>query len=176
MLHRCLKLTVAGAFAAFPSLALSQTPTQSGQAAYAAISEVVRILEADPNTDWSKVNVEALRQHLIDMDEVTLNSSVVQRAAEGGLEMDVTGMGRAVPAIRRLVASHARSLDGSVYHLVATEIPNGTRLRVTASDSKDAKTVARIRGLGFAGIITEGNHHALHHIAVARGEDMSHMH
>jgi hypothetical protein len=176
MLHRCLKLTIGCAFASFPSLTLSQTPTQSGQAAYAAISEVVRILEADPNTDWSKVNVEALRHHLIDMDQVTLSSSVVQRAIEGGLEMDVTGRARAVPAIRRLLTSHARSLDGSVYHLVATEIPNGTRLRVTARDPSDAKTVARVRGLGFAGIITEGNHHALHHIAVARGEDMSHTH
>ena len=36
-------------------------PTQSGQAAFAAIQEIVGILEADPRTDWTKVDVEALR-------------------------------------------------------------------------------------------------------------------
>ena len=34
----------------------------------------MRILEADPTTDWSKVNIGALREHLIDMDEVTMRA------------------------------------------------------------------------------------------------------
>ena len=38
-------------------------PTRSGQEAFATIGEIVRILEADPRTDWSKVNIEALRHH-----------------------------------------------------------------------------------------------------------------
>ena len=46
-------------------------PTMPGQDAFGAIQEIVRILEADPKTDWSKVNLEALRQHLIDMKDVT---------------------------------------------------------------------------------------------------------
>ena len=41
---------------------------------HGAIGEIVRILEADPKTDWSKVNLEALRQHLIDMNEVALHA------------------------------------------------------------------------------------------------------
>jgi hypothetical protein len=44
-------------------------PTMPGQDSFGAIQEIVRILEADPNTDWSKVDLEALRQHLIDMNE-----------------------------------------------------------------------------------------------------------
>ena len=44
-----------------------------GQSAYGAISDVVRLLKADPGTDWSRVNVEALRQHVIDMDDVTVD-------------------------------------------------------------------------------------------------------
>ena len=40
------------------------TPTMTGQDAFGAIQEIVRILEVDPKTDWSKVNLEALRQHL----------------------------------------------------------------------------------------------------------------
>ena len=41
------------------------TPTRPGQDAFAAIQAIVQILDADPQTDWSKVDLEALRQHLI---------------------------------------------------------------------------------------------------------------
>ena len=58
------------------------TPTMPGQDAFGAIQEVVRMLEADPNTDWSKVNLEALRQHLIDMNEVTLKAEAVAKPVE----------------------------------------------------------------------------------------------
>jgi hypothetical protein len=176
MLYNRLKLITACALFAAPSLAHSQTPTQPGQAAYGAIAEVVRLLEADPNTDWKKVNIEALRQHLIDMDEVTLNSNATERNIPGGLEMNVTGSGRTVSAIRTLLASHAAALEmGDVYRASTTEIPDGAKLVVTARDPNDSSTVARIRGLGFAGLFTEGNHHARHHMALARGESMSHM-
>ena len=37
------------------------------QAAFATIADIVRKLKADSTTDWSKVNIEALRQHLIDI-------------------------------------------------------------------------------------------------------------
>ena len=50
--------------------------TQPGQDAFGAIAEVVRTLEADPGTDWSKVDLERLRQHLIDMNEVVLRAAV----------------------------------------------------------------------------------------------------
>jgi hypothetical protein len=149
--------------------------TSPGQAAFGAIRDVVRILEADPATDWSKVNLEALRQHLIDMDEVTMRSEVVQQPIAGGLQMDITGAGRTASAIRRMLASHAAMLDGSApYHTSASEIPNGMRLTVTSKNPADAKSVARIRGLGFAGLLTEGDHHAQHHIALARGDAMAH--
>jgi hypothetical protein len=49
-------------------------PKEPGQDAFGTIQEIVQILEADPKTDWSKVNLEALRQHLIDMNEVTLKA------------------------------------------------------------------------------------------------------
>src|SRR3954464_1720474 len=147
MLHHYLKVIAVCALVGASSLASSQTPTQSGQAAYGAIAEVVRILEADPNTDWTRVNIEALRQHLIDMDEVTLRSKATQRNVEGGLEIDVTGSGRTVSAIRQLVASHAATLEmGDTYHAISTDIPDGARLTVTARNPNDAKTIARIRG------------------------------
>jgi len=150
-------------------------PTSAGNAAFGAISEIVRMLEADPHTDWSKVNVEALRQHLIDMDHVTMHSEVAQRSVPGGIQMDVTGSGRTMAAIRRMAVSHSKMLDQSAeYHAVAKEIPGGARIEVTAKDAANAGLVARIRGLGFAGIMTEGDHHARHHLALARGDALPH--
>ena len=143
----------------------------AGQAAFGTISEVVRILKADPKTDWSKVNIEALRQHLIDMDDVTMRSTAVPRNIPGGIEIDVTGTGRTTDAIRRMTLNHAAMLDmENDYHASAKEIPGGARLTVAAKNNSDASVVTRIRGLGFAGIMTEGDHHASHHLAIARGE------
>ena len=56
-------------------------PTMPGQEAFGTIQEIVRILEADPATDWSKVNIAALREHLIDMDEVTMRADARERRA-----------------------------------------------------------------------------------------------
>ena len=146
-------------------------PTSPGQAAFGAISEVVQMLKADPNTDWARVNIEALRQHLIDMNDVMMQAGAAQRNIPGGIEVDVTGVGRTTDAIRRMTINHSSMLDqGEEYHASAKEIPGGARLTVTAKNLGDGKVIARIRGLGFAGIMTEGSHHASHHIALARGE------
>ena len=47
---------------------LSDLPVEAGQAAFAALAEIVAILNADPKTDWTKVNLSDLRDHLIDMN------------------------------------------------------------------------------------------------------------
>jgi len=150
-------------------------PTAPGQAAFATIAEVVAILKADSTTDWSKVNLDALRQHLIDMDEVVMRASVAKRDVPGGMQATVTGTGRTVDAIRRMLSSHAMALeDEGMYHATAERVANGMRLTVTAPDTTDARVVAMIRGLGFAGILTEGDHHARHHLAIARGDAHAH--
>jgi hypothetical protein len=157
--------------AALGNCAPSVIPASAGQAAFGAISEVVRILKADPNTDWSKVNVEALRQHLIDMDDVTMHSAAMQRNIPGGMEVDVTGSGTTIAAIRRMTVNQSAMLEqGDEYHASAEQIPNGVRLTIVAKNANDFRAVAQIRGLGFAGIMTEGDHHARHHLALARGE------
>lgn len=150
-------------------------PKLPGQAAYGSISEVVRMLEVDPNTDWSKVNIEALRQHLIDMDAVVMHAAVKQHNVAGGMEAVVTGTGKTAGAITRMLASHTMMLDKSAdYHATTASVPGGLRFTVTARNPSDSLTVARIRGLGFAGLLTEGDHHAAHHMALARGAASSH--
>ena len=146
-------------------------PALSGQDAFGAIQEVVRILEADPATDWNKVNLERLRQHLIDMNEVTLRSEVKAVTVPGGLAMDVTGSGRVEEAIRGMVVPHAKELDQMKEWSARTErIPGGLRLTVVARNPDDVRTVARIRGLGFIGLLVQGAHHQPHHLAMARGD------
>jgi hypothetical protein len=150
------------------------SPAMPGQDAFGAIAEVVRLLEADPQTDWSKVDLERLRQHLIDMNEVVLRSEVKQAPVPGGLAMEITGTGRTERAIRAMVVPHAAELDRMPEWSARTEpIAGGVRLIVVAKTPDDAKAVARIRGLGFAGLITQGAHHQPHHLAMAKGEALA---
>ena len=138
-----------------------------GQDAFGAIQEIVRTLEADPNTDWSKVDLEALRQHLIDMNEVTLKADAAAKPVDGGLAVEVTGAGRTLAAIQRMIPAHAQELNRLNGWSASTEaLPNGVRLTVTSSDAKE---VAHIRGLGFIGLLVSGAHHQPHHLAMARG-------
>ena len=41
------------------------------------------MLEADPDTDWTKVDLAGLRDHLRDMDRLVSNAVVSQEAAAG---------------------------------------------------------------------------------------------
>ncbi|MES2525069.1 MAG: hypothetical protein V4617_20390 [Gemmatimonadota bacterium] len=150
-------------------------PTQAGHAAFAAVSEIVRLLEADSSTNWATVNLEALRQHLVDMDVVTMRSRVVQRQVTGGLTMDITGDAHTSTAIRRMVGAHAGALEAmGVWRAATTLIPGGLRLTVVAAQSADARTAARIRGLGFIGLLTQGAHHAEHHLQIGKGASHAH--
>jgi hypothetical protein len=146
-------------------------PVSAGQAAYAAISEIVRILKSDPNTDWAKVDIGALRQHLVEMDDATMRAVTTERNVPAGIEIDIDGAGPAGAAATRMATTHMRILEqGSEYRASSAAVPGGVRITITARDPRNAQVVDRIRGLGFAGIMTEGEHHARHHIALARGD------
>lgn len=145
-------------------------PVQGGQAAFAAITEVVQLLAADSATDWSKVNIEALRQHLLDMDAVTMRARVRLNPANGGLSMEIAGDALVAASIRRIVTAHAPMLEAlGGWRASTTDLPNGLRFTVVASNPADSATVHRIRGLGFIGLLTQGAHHAQHHLAIAKG-------
>ncbi len=136
-------------------------PTLPGQDAFGAIGEIVVVLEADPKTDWSRVDVEALRAHLIDMNEVTLNAAAATKPIDGGVQIAVTGKGRTLAAIQRMLPMHAEEIDGlKGWSAKTAPLPDGVLLTVTATDPRE---IAHIRGLGFAGIIVSGSHHQAHH-------------
>ena len=85
-----------------------EMPSETGQSAFAAIQEIVGLLDADPKTDWSKVNVDALRAHLVDMDAVTLHATVVTESVDGGLKFAVSGDEKVKSSITRMVLAHAK--------------------------------------------------------------------
>lgn len=150
-----------------PHPSAGATPTQGGQSAFAAIQEIVAILEADPKTDWSKVDIEALRRHLIDMDNVTLRAEARSEPVEGGMRFVVTGTGAVRDSIQRMTAAHAAAMNGVggwTFKSVATE--DGADLTVLAP----AKDRAKLQALGFAGVMARGMHHQMHHLMIARGE------
>ena len=149
----------------------SGLPTMPGQDAFGAIQEVVQLLEADPSTDWSKVNIAALREHLIDMNEVTLRAVTSERALDNGIEFSVTGEGRTLEAIKRMVPAHVRELQEIGWSAKTEELPKGIKLAVTASQTQP---LSKLKALGFVGIMVQGGHHQPHHLLMAKGE--FHMH
>lgn len=145
----------------------SQQPTEAGQSAFAAIAEIVALLEADPKTDWSKVDIEALRQHLIDMNNVTLLANVKESDQGNAVEFQVTGTGLVTDSIRRMVMAHAMTMnDVDGWNYAAKEIERGASLTVTPPK---AESVLKLKGLGFIGIMASGMHHQQHHWMVANG-------
>ncbi len=164
----------AQALAHTPGAADRALPTEGGQAAFAAIAEIVRLLEADPTTDWSKVNLERLRQHLRDMDLVTLQSRVSSAPVAGGAAFTVRGTGETIAAIKRMTASHVAMVEmmGGP-RMARTELPDGVRLVVTARGGDATGGALRIRGLGFIGLLASGDHHTMHHLMLARGAAMA---
>ena len=141
--------------------------TEGGQSAFAAIAQIVEVLNADPATDWSKVNIEALRQHLIDMDNVTLRAVVAATPTPTGAHFTVSSTDPAVQAsIRRMVTAHAATMNGANgWTLVVSEAEGGAVLEVSGTKADAAK----INGLGFIGVLTLGMHHQAHHLMIAKG-------
>jgi len=146
-------------------------PTMPGQDAFGTIQEVVQILESDPTTDWSKVNIAALREHLIDMNEVTLHAIAAQRALDDGIEIAVTGDGRTLEAIKRMVPAHVGELSKIGWNVKTEDLPNGVKLTVTTNDPKQ---VIKLKALGFMGIMAQGGHHQPHHLMMAKGKFHEH--
>lgn len=148
----------------------TSTPVEAGQGAFAAIAEIVALLEASADTDWSRVDLDLLREHLVDMNEVVLRASAKAHEIGGGVEIQVTGAERTIGAIQRMVPAHALELNRQPgWNAAGEATPLGATLRVTGHD---AQTTARIRGLGFFGLLATGAHHQAHHLAIAQGQHM----
>lgn len=149
-------------------MASDEGPATTGQSAFAVIREVVSTLQADPDTDWSQINIEALRRHLIDMDRVTLYAEAEASEIEGGARFRVRGDDeRTIAAIQRMIPTHALQVERELSWDTSTSVTeDGVDLTVQSSDPSQT---AMIRGLGFMGFMVQGEHHADHHLMMAGG-------
>jgi hypothetical protein len=145
---------------------------QGGQGAFSALAEAVARLESDPTTDWQNVNVNALRDHLVDMNLLILESKAESTRIDGGLRIVISATGRAVVAIQRMVPAHAGQLAKTRGWQTRTELSaDGARWSITARTPAD---VSKIRALGFFGLMTLEQHHQAHHWAIIRGANPHH--
>lgn len=149
------------------SAAAAQTlPQEPGQGAFAAISEIVALLLADPATDWSSVDINALRQHLVDMDNLITQTQAQTTQIDNGLEIQITLTGVGGGSAERMVPAHAPVLGAETgWASVVTRADNMLVWRVT-----DMAAVDTIRALGFYGLMAVGDHHRAHHLGMAVGE------
>jgi hypothetical protein len=144
--------------------------TESGTDPFATMQEVIAALEANPDTNWEKVNIEALRLHLVEMQDMTINVTVKQQHIDNGFQAVVT------PTTNRAVKSLTRVLSG---HPAQMKVETGWDMQVSNNNDVFTLTVttdkvhdvAKIRGLGYIGVMAYGNHHQPHHWAIASGKN-----
>jgi len=143
---------------------------ESGTDQFAVIQEVIKKLEANPNTDWEKVNLEALRGHLVEMEDMTLNVSVEQTNIENGLKAIVTPITeRAYRSMEKVLSAHPEQMNAETgWVMTIKKKQDFFELNITADNEKD---IYKIRGLGYIGIMAYGNHHQPHHWAMATGSN-----
>ncbi|MGD8428359.1 MAG: hypothetical protein PVH63_12075 [Balneolaceae bacterium] len=165
-----LLFVASGTAQAQHSMHRNSTPLiKPGNDIFGTIQEVVQKLEADPNTDWSRVNLEALRQHLLDMKAFTEDVAVLsKRPVANGVEIQVRPeTERAVEALKKLFSMHPAMIkeekgwDMEVNH-------ERNKWIITCTTQNKAE-IDKMRALGYIGLLTEGAHHQLHHWMIATG-------
>jgi hypothetical protein len=153
----------------------SEAPQQPGQAVFGALREVLERLEADSATDWSRVDLDALRQHLVEMDLLFRDAKVAREALADGMRYVVTGSPEVVAAAGRMGTMHAGMLaaERPAWRVVVEQRLADVVFEVRSSDPEQQ---AKIRGIGFFGMLATGAHHGPHHLALAAGRTMEHAH
>ncbi len=144
--------------------------TEAGTDPFAVIQEAIALLEANPDTDWSTVNIEALRLHLIEMQDMTLNVTVEQQPISLGFLAVITPTtNRALQSMSQVLSAHpAQMKEETGWDMVVTNNNGIFTIAVTTDQLQD---VDKIRGLGYIGIMAYGSHHQPHHWAMASGQN-----
>tara|TARA_R110002126_G_scaffold270887_1_gene414712 strand:- start:1020 stop:1604 length:585 start_codon:yes stop_codon:yes gene_type:complete len=149
-----------------------QMPLEGGQSAFSSIAEIVTILENDPATDWAKVDISGLREHLVDMNELIVKAQAQTQMSKDQIEFTVTGQGQTIRAIQNMVPAHAKQLAQDFGWKTKTNLTsNGVILSITSDDQNQLE---KLSGLGFFGVMATGAHHQQHHLQMAKGN--SHFH
>lgn len=156
---------------------LTDSPlTEAGNDTFGTIQEVIRKLNRDSEVDWSKVNLEVLRKHLLDMNDMTTNIEVIsQRAVDRGVRIRVRPTTlRSESALDRVFSAHPAQLKSETGWEMLVQ-KNEQMYTLTVTSGKPTE-VDKIRGLGYIGLMASGSHHQSHHLMMAKGETPHHNH
>lgn len=148
---------------------LPGSPIESGQSAFAALIEIVDLLERDSDTDWKQVNIDQLRTHLRDMSRHVLDTEASTTIISSGqIRFDIQGSQLSTPAIHRMVPAHASYIRQSRGWTIDTMlIDKGARVTISVDD---AATLEVLSALGFYGFMSLDSHHQSHHLLMAMGQ------
>jgi len=96
-----------------------------------------------------------------------MRAAANEQALANGVAITVTGEGRTLDAITRMVPAHTHELAALGWQAKTEDLPNGVKLIVTTDNPRQ---LAKLKALGFMGIMVQGAHHQIHHLMMARGE------
>ena len=150
-------------------MTVNALPTESGQSTFAAIIEIVAILEADANTNWAEVDIDSLHSHLKDMNNLMLSTTATTEIVDiNTVQFKVEGTGAALESIHRMTSAHARFIQQSRGWGIQTELTNnGATVRITTNKNLSND---RLTALGFYGFMSLDSHHQDHHFRIATGQ------
>ena len=141
---------------------------ETGQSQFAAIGEIVALLRDDPQTNWEQIDIDALRGHLMDMNNVMVKSAVVTTVSELSVTFTVTGDAIVAASIKRMIVAHSPMLQTATGWRVESEVlTDGATMTI---DAESPGELNKITGLGFFGLMTIGAHHRQHHQMIASGQ------
>lgn len=151
---------------------MAATPLkEAGNALFGTIQEAIKQLDADLNTNWEKVDLEGLRQHLIDMKNFAEYVDVLsQEKIEKGTTIIIKAQNPIAQAsLTRAMSAHPGMLKSETsWNMTAT--PDGDKYVLTITTEKPEE-VARLRALGYIGVMALGGHHQIHHWSMASGSN-----
>lgn len=142
---------------------------EGGQATFAALIEMVALLERDSETDWASVDIDALREHLLDMNYLMMQTEATKSIiGDTKIQFTVRGTVKSVPSIHRMVPAHSRYIGQSRNWAIEPELNNdGAMLTITVDSTS---TLNRLYALGFYGFMSLDSHHENHHYLMAIGQ------
>ena len=144
--------------------------TYPGNMIFGTVQEAVNRLLASPDTDWKKVDVEGLRQHLLDMKNFSENVLVLSKQnISNGLEVTIKVEPNALSSLERVLSAHPAQLyQESGWTMEVVQLEDEFTLTITTEVLDE---VEKLRGLGYFGLMVYGNHHVSHHWMMIQGID-----
>ncbi len=147
---------------------LPWTPHESGQSIFGAISEINEIAERE-DINWANVDMDALWEHLKDMNSLMIYTSVEKQELSNGLVMNVTGDEKSTRAMDEMIPAHSNFLMSvrPNWDISFRKIEKGYSIRVVSEDNNET---LKIKALGFSGFMVQNDHHGAHHLGIALGQ------